>query len=84
MPEDEHGTLRAENARLIALLDAHGIEWRLPHEPTPQPTPKTCLAVPDRSFTKNCRCFGVSTQSVPKAVIHLSVLLKCSYHETTM
>lgn len=22
--------LEAENARLIALLDAHGIEWRLP------------------------------------------------------
>jgi hypothetical protein len=25
-------TLRAENARLIALLQAHGIEWRLPPE----------------------------------------------------
>ncbi len=25
--------LRAENARLIALLDAHGIEWQLPVEP---------------------------------------------------
>ncbi|PKM24077.1 MAG: DEAD/DEAH box helicase [Gammaproteobacteria bacterium HGW-Gammaproteobacteria-13] len=25
--------LRAENARLIALLDAHGVEWRLPDEP---------------------------------------------------
>ena len=24
--------LQAENARLIALLDAHGIEWRLPNE----------------------------------------------------
>ena len=28
--------LRAENARLIALLEAHGVEWRLPDEP-PQP-----------------------------------------------
>ena len=28
--------LRAENARLIALLDTHGIEWRLP-EKTPSP-----------------------------------------------
>jgi len=37
MQEDEHGALRTENARLIALLDAHGIEWRLPQEPTPQP-----------------------------------------------
>jgi len=25
--------LRAENARLVALLDAHGIEWRPPAEP---------------------------------------------------
>jgi hypothetical protein len=25
-------TLRAENARLIALLQAHGIEWRSPPE----------------------------------------------------
>ncbi len=30
---DLRGHLRAENARLIALLDAHGIEWRLPDEP---------------------------------------------------
>lgn len=27
--------LRAENARLIGLLEAHGIEWRLPPEPAP-------------------------------------------------
>ena len=27
--------LRAEIARLVALLDAHGIEWRLPPEPAP-------------------------------------------------
>ncbi len=27
--------LRAENARLIALLEAHDIEWRLPPEPAP-------------------------------------------------
>lgn len=38
MQEEEHGTLRTENARLKALLDAHGIEWRLPQEPTPQQT----------------------------------------------
>lgn len=30
--------LRAENARLIALLEAHGIEWRLPPEPAPVST----------------------------------------------
>lgn len=32
--------LQSENARLIALLDDHGIEWRLPPEPTlPEPAP---------------------------------------------
>lgn len=36
---DELATLRSENARLISLLDAHGIEWRLPPEPIPLPTP---------------------------------------------
>ena len=30
---DALATLRAENARLIALLQAHGIEWRSPPEP---------------------------------------------------
>jgi len=38
MQEEEHGALRTENARLKALLDAHGIEWRLPQEPVPQQT----------------------------------------------
>lgn len=31
-------TLRSENTRLISLLEAHGIEWRLPPEPIPLPT----------------------------------------------
>ncbi len=31
---DALATLRAENARLIALLQAHGIEWRSPPEST--------------------------------------------------
>ena len=30
--------LRAENARLIALLEKHGIDWRLPAVPAPTPT----------------------------------------------
>lgn len=29
--------LQAENSRLIALLEKHGIEWRLPLEPAPVP-----------------------------------------------
>ncbi|MEI8029948.1 MAG: DEAD/DEAH box helicase family protein [Comamonadaceae bacterium] len=32
---DQLAALHAENARLIALLEDHGIEWRLPPEPTP-------------------------------------------------
>ena len=41
---DPLATLRAENARLIALLDGHGIEWRLPPEPTPT---EPALPVPE-------------------------------------
>lgn len=32
---DEFATLRSENTRLIALLESHGIEWRLLPEPDP-------------------------------------------------
>jgi len=31
-------TLQAENARLIALLEGHGIEWRLPPQSVKPPT----------------------------------------------
>lgn len=34
---DELSALRAENARLVALLEAKAIEWRLPLEPPAQP-----------------------------------------------
>lgn len=39
MPDDKTSlaALQAENARLIALLESHGIEWRLPPEPEPPP-----------------------------------------------
>ncbi|MDO8768686.1 MAG: DEAD/DEAH box helicase family protein [Burkholderiaceae bacterium] len=34
MPDAERlAALRAENARLVALLDAHGVEWRVPEPP---------------------------------------------------
>ena len=39
--EDGLGALRTENARLIALLDAHGVEWRLPQKAPSEPTPDT-------------------------------------------
>ena len=32
---DQVAALHAENARLIAVLEAHGIDWRLPPEPIP-------------------------------------------------
>ena len=32
---DQFAALQGENARLIALLEDHGIEWRLPGEATP-------------------------------------------------
>ncbi len=38
--------LRAENARLVALLESHGIEWRLPDEPPKvEPVSSTPLLV---------------------------------------
>ena len=35
MSDHERLALRAENARLIALLESHGIDWRLPQTPAP-------------------------------------------------
>jgi hypothetical protein len=40
--------LQAENARLVALLDAHGVEWRLPAEPA---AADTCEAEASRLST---------------------------------
>lgn len=41
---DQLAALRGENARLIALLEDHGIEWRLPPAPTP---PESAQPVPE-------------------------------------
>jgi superfamily II DNA or RNA helicase len=38
---DAFGALRAENARLVALLESRGIEWR------PQPSPASAAPVPE-------------------------------------
>lgn len=40
--------LRAENGRLIALLESHGIDWRQPPPPSPA-SPPTPLKSPDSS-----------------------------------
>lgn len=44
--------LKAENARLIALLEDHGIEWRLPPEPKPpEPAQPVLESEPSRFST---------------------------------
>jgi superfamily II DNA or RNA helicase len=50
LPErNELTALQTENARLIALLENHGIEWRLPPEPTPpELTPPALEPEPSR------------------------------------
>ena len=45
---DQLAALQGENARLIALLDGHGIEWRLPPEPIP-PEPAPPATEPESS-----------------------------------
>lgn len=37
--QSELTKLQPENARLIALLKAHGIQWQLPPEPEAEPEP---------------------------------------------
>ena len=45
MAERDHLTvLQAENAPLIALLEAHGIEWRLPPQPLAVALPESELS----------------------------------------
>lgn len=53
MPErNELTALQTENARLIALLEDHGIEWRLPPEPAPpEPAPPVLEPEPSRLST---------------------------------
>ena len=41
---DELSALRAENSRLIALLESHGIEWRARQQPTPPPVESSRLS----------------------------------------
>jgi hypothetical protein len=36
---DQLAALQSENARLIAMLEWHGIDWRVPPEPEPEPVP---------------------------------------------
>ncbi len=45
---DELTTLRAENGRLIALLDSHGIEWRVQQQPSPPPIEPSRLSTHEK------------------------------------
>ena len=49
MTERDQSALHAENTRLIALLDRHGIEWRLPLE---SPPPKPAPLVPESELSR--------------------------------
>lgn len=49
LDRDPVTALKTENARLIALLEDHGIEWRLPPEPVQnEPTPPVLEPEPSR------------------------------------
>ena len=45
---DELSVLRAENARLIALLESHRIEWRAPSRPLPPSAEKPRLSADEK------------------------------------
>jgi hypothetical protein len=45
---NELAALRAENTRLIALLESHGIEWRPPSEPATPPAESSRLSTEEK------------------------------------
>ncbi|HMQ71772.1 MAG TPA: DEAD/DEAH box helicase, partial [Rubrivivax sp.] len=45
---DELSALRAENSRLIALLESHGIEWRAKPQPSPPPVEPSRLSTDEK------------------------------------
>jgi superfamily II DNA or RNA helicase len=58
--------LQAENARLIALLEGQGIEWRLPSEPAPsRPEPELSRLSADEKVTLFRRLFRGRTDVYP-------------------
>jgi hypothetical protein len=65
-PAAELEGLRTERARLISLLEAHGIEWRLPPkavEPVGEPEPSTLST--DEKVTLFRRLFRGRTDLCP-------------------
>jgi len=62
---DEAAALRAENARLTALLDAHGIAWRLPPEPATPLVTKPSHFTTDEKVTLFRKLFRGRTDVYP-------------------
>ncbi|WP_455289042.1 hypothetical protein [Cupriavidus necator] len=57
---DAFAALQAKNARLIALLESHGIEWRVPpKEPAPcvQEAEPSRFSTGDKVALKNFGCW---------------------------
>lgn len=48
MTHDALGALRAENSRLIALLETHGIDWRARQQPFPPPVESSRLSTDEK------------------------------------
>ena len=67
MPEnDALATLLSENARLIALLESHDIDWRLPPQPLATvPEPDTSHLSPAEKVTLFRRLFRGRTDAYP-------------------
>src|SRR5690606_24795049 len=63
---DELAKLKAENARLIELLESHGIEWRLPTLSPEVPTiPEPSRLSTDEKVALFCRLFRGRTEVYP-------------------
>lgn len=64
--------LQAENSRLIALLEANGIEWRLPPEPpasASKPGKQTVLTVLSGGSTMNYQAGQVAVLPGDRTVL---------------
>jgi len=62
---DELDALRAENARLIALLESHGIAWRVSQEPLAQPAREPLKLSTDEKVALFRRLFRGRTDVYP-------------------
>jgi len=62
---DELEALRTENARLIALLESHGIAWQVSHRPLPQPAQEPLKFSTDEKVALFRRLFHGRTDVYP-------------------